>query len=513
MPSHRPGGAPRSAPPIAARAQDHIFPAYREHVVGRIRGLDPMRIIEMLRGLSHGGWVPAETGNFHLYTLVIGSQTLHATGYAMGDPVRRRDGTGDPETDAAVLVYFGDGAIEPGRRQRGVRLRGELPDPAGVLPAEQPLGDLGARRAAVAHPALPAGGPASASRACRSTATTCSRATRSPGRASTTARAGEGPRFIEALTYRMGAHTTSDDPTKYRDAEDLQFWADRDPIARFEAYLRDTGAGDDFFHEVAVEAEDLAADVRRRTLELGVPTTDKVFDNVYSDPHPLVDAQRRWLDDYEADVRGGGCRVSVEMTMAKAINAGLRARSPTTTKVLLMGEDIGTLGGVFRVTEGLKAEFGEKRVLDTPLAESGIVGTAIGLAMRGYRPVCEIQFDGLHLPRLRPDHLAAREAHLPPRGVAVVPGRHPGALRRPHRRRRAPPGEPGGVLRAHGGPARGQPGDAARRLLDDPGGDPQQRPGDVLRAEEPLLAEGRGRPRRRPDLDCTRAASCGRQPR
>ena len=81
-------------------------------------------------------------------------------------------------------------------------------------------------------------------------------------------------------------------------------------------------------------------------------------------------------------------------TMAKAINLGLRAALAADDKVLLMGEDIGTLGGVFRVTEGLKAEFGENRILDTPLAESGIVGTAIGLAMRGYRPVCEIQFDG-----------------------------------------------------------------------------------------------------------------------
>ena len=87
-----------------------------------------------------------------------------------------------------------------------------------------------------------------------------------------------------------------------------------------------------------------------------------------------------------------------QFTMAKAINAGLRAALAADDKVLLMGEDIGTLGGVFRVTEGLKAEFGEGRVLDTPLAESGIVGTAIGLAMRGYRPVCEIQFDGFIYP-------------------------------------------------------------------------------------------------------------------
>jgi pyruvate dehydrogenase E1 component beta subunit len=87
-----------------------------------------------------------------------------------------------------------------------------------------------------------------------------------------------------------------------------------------------------------------------------------------------------------------------QFTMAKALNAGLQRAMAADAKVLLMGEDIGTLGGVFRVTEGLKAEFGENRVLDTPLAESGIVGTAIGLAMRGYRPVCEVQFDGFIYP-------------------------------------------------------------------------------------------------------------------
>lgn len=90
--------------------------------------------------------------------------------------------------------------------------------------------------------------------------------------------------------------------------------------------------------------------------------------------------------------------MSETMTMTKALNEGLRAALAADDRVLLMGEDIGTLGGVFRVTEGLKAEFGENRVLDTPLAESGIIGTAIGLAMRGFRPVCEIQFDGFIYP-------------------------------------------------------------------------------------------------------------------
>jgi 2-oxoisovalerate dehydrogenase E1 component beta subunit len=111
--------------------------------------------------------------------------------------------------------------------------------------------------------------------------------------------------------------------------------------------------------------------------------------------------------------------VSVEtMTMTKALNAGLRAAMLENDKVLLMGEDIGTLGGVFRVTEGLQAEFGENRVMDTPLAESGIVGTAIGLAMRGYRPVCEIQFDGFVYPAF--DQITSQLAKLTNRHEGLI---------------------------------------------------------------------------------------------
>src|SRR5215217_4695134 len=86
------------------------------------------------------------------------------------------------------------------------------------------------------------------------------------------------------------------------------------------------------------------------------------------------------------------------LTLAKAINTGLRHALEDDPKVVVMGEDVGKLGGVFRVTDGLQKDFGTDRVIDTPLAESGIVGTAIGLAIRGYRPVCEIQFDGFVYP-------------------------------------------------------------------------------------------------------------------
>ena len=147
----------------AARPQDHIFPAYREHAVGRIRGLDPMRIIEMLRGLSHGGWVPAETGNFHLYTLVIGSQSLHATGYAMGIKFDGASATGDPETDAAVVVYFGDGATSQGDVSEAFVFAASYQTPAVFFLQNNHWAISVPVEPAVPHPALSARRPGSAS--------------------------------------------------------------------------------------------------------------------------------------------------------------------------------------------------------------------------------------------------------------------------------------------------------------------------------------------------------------
>ncbi len=112
--------------------------------------------------------------------------------------------------------------------------------------------------------------------------------------------------------------------------------------------------------------------------------------------------------------------MSVEtLPFSRALNAGLRKAMQDDDRVLLMGEDIGRLGGVFRVTEGLQAEFGEQRVLDTPLAESGIVGTAIGLAMAGFRPVCEVQFDGFVFPAF--DQITTQLAKLTNRHDGRMP--------------------------------------------------------------------------------------------
>ena len=285
----------------AALPQDHIFPTYREHVVGRIRGLNLMRIIEMLRGLSHGGWVPDETGNFHLYSIVLGSQTLHATGYAMGIALDGASGTGDSAKDAAVIVYFGDGASSQGDVSEAFTFAASYQTPqvfflenngwAISVPVErQSRTPLYLRGEGFGIPSVQIdGNDVLASYAATSLSLTA-------------ARSGKGPRLIEAMTYRMGAHTTSDDPTKYRDSEDLAYWTARDPISRYEVYLRSLGVGDDFFADVATEAEDLAADVRAKTLALVDPPASKIFAHVYSDAHPLMERQGAWLEAYQSSL-------------------------------------------------------------------------------------------------------------------------------------------------------------------------------------------------------------------
>lgn len=289
----------------AARPQDHLFPSYREHVVGMIRGIDPVGIMGLLRGTTHGGWDPTDPAvqNFHLYTLVIGSHTLHATGYAMGIKFDGKVGTGDPETDEAAIVYFGDGATSQGDVSEAFVFAASYQTPQvfflqnnqwaiSVPVTTQSRSPLYLRSSGFGIPGVQIDG----NDVLASYAVTAKHLD--------DARNGEGPSMIEALTYRMGAHTSSDDPTKYRTDEETAYWGERDPIIRFRAFLEQQGVGQAFFDGADEEGADLAADVRRRTLELEVPPIASMFDNVYSEPHPLMDEQKQWLADYEASFGG-----------------------------------------------------------------------------------------------------------------------------------------------------------------------------------------------------------------
>lgn len=290
----------------AARAQDTIFPSYREHVVTRIRGVDPLDIIKLMRGVSHGGWDPTDpkNGNTRLYTLVLGSQALHATGYAMGLSFDGRSGSGDVDRDEAVIVYYGDGASSQGDVHEAMVFAASYQSPTvfflqnnhwaiSVPVSTQSRVPLVQRSAGYGIPSVRVdGNDVLASYAVSRTAVD-------------EARTGQGPRAIEAVTYRLGAHTTSDDPTKYRGNDEEESWAQRDPITRMRAFLENRGAAASFFADVDAEGADAAEDLRARTVELGPPPVSRMFDHVYSEAHPLIAEQKAWLAKYEASFEGG----------------------------------------------------------------------------------------------------------------------------------------------------------------------------------------------------------------
>lgn len=289
----------------AARTQDHIFPSYREHVVTKIRGVDPIDIIRVMRGLTHGGWDPTDpkNGNTHIYTLVLGSQTLHATGFGMGLVFDGRCGTGDADRDEAVIVYYGDGASSQGDVHEAMVFAASYRTPEvfflqnnqwaiSVPVSTQSRSPLYRRAEGYGMPStLIDGNDVLASWAVTRTALD-------------DARAGGGPQAIEAMTYRLGAHTTSDDPTKYRPSSEEEAWRRRDPLARMRAFLLARGASESFFADVDAEGAALADDIRTRTNALGGLEPDEMFAHVYSEPHPLMAEQREWLAGYEASFEG-----------------------------------------------------------------------------------------------------------------------------------------------------------------------------------------------------------------
>ncbi|MDQ1608107.1 MAG: 2-oxoisovalerate dehydrogenase component alpha subunit [Microbacteriaceae bacterium] len=288
----------------ATRPQDHVFPSYREHVVGMIRGLDLNNILRMLRGVTLGGWDPATNGNFHLYSLVLASQALHATGYAMGIQFDGTVATGNPEKDQAVIVYFGDGASSQGDVSEALVFAASYQTPQvfflqnnhyaiSVPVVRQSRTPLYLRGSGFGIPGTQIdGNDVLASFAVTS-------------KWMDDARAGHGPALIEALTYRVGAHTTADDPTKYRVDAETASWIARDPIARYRTYLEGRGVDQAFFAGVDEEASDYAEDSRKRALEIVAPTMEAIFDNVYAEPHVLIAEQKAWAERYEASFGEG----------------------------------------------------------------------------------------------------------------------------------------------------------------------------------------------------------------
>jgi len=227
------------------------------------------------------------------------------------------------------------------------------------------------------------------------------------------ARAGGGPTLIEAVTYRYGPHATADDPTRYRPQEEVEAWKAKDPIDRLRRRLEAIGQWDERVGEkVAMEVADMIEAAITEIEALPTPDRDETVRHAFSripevvveqlhdmqgahgEPTTAFAADELWSPGDDIIPNGP----TAEWTMAEALTAAIGEAMDADEETLLLGEDVGVTGGVFRITEGLIDRFGADRVIDTPLNESGIVGTAIGMAIAGARVIAEIQFDGFVYP-------------------------------------------------------------------------------------------------------------------
>lgn len=277
---------------------DFVVPSYREHAVALKMGVDPLELLAPFRGTAMIGW-DSQALRFHLYSFVIGTQTLHAVGYAMG---MQRDGVvgnPDPADNGATIVYFGDGATSQGDVSEAFVFAASYKAPVVFFcqnnqwAISEPITrqsniPLYRRADGFGFPGVRVDGndPLAVQAVTRW--------------AMDRARAGEGPTLIEAFTYRMGAHTTSDDPTRYRLDEELAHWRGKDPIARTEAYLREAGAVDpSFFDDLQAESDALAERMRAGCLTLPRPTMSDMWDRAFVQTPQYLDAQRAAYMAYE----------------------------------------------------------------------------------------------------------------------------------------------------------------------------------------------------------------------
>ncbi len=273
----------------ALRTDDFAFTTYRELGVFLTRGAAPADVVMTWRGEVHSSVDPNAIG-VAVPQIIIGAHSLHAVGYAMGI---QRDGA-----DAASIAYFGDGAMSQGDVGEAMTFAASFGAPVVFLctnnqwaisepVALQTRVPLARRAPGYGIPSIRVDG---------NDVLAVLAATRW---ALDHTRNGRGPAFIEAVTYRMGPHTTSDDPTRYRDPAELAYWEQRDPIARLESYLRALGEfDDDTAAAVEADADDLCARVRAACLGARTAPPETILEHVYAEPHSGIEAQQRRMRAY-----------------------------------------------------------------------------------------------------------------------------------------------------------------------------------------------------------------------
>ncbi len=279
----------------ALRNDDFIMPSYRENGVAYCRNVPLDDLVRVWRGHAHGSWDPTEY-RMAIPAVIIGAQTLHAVGYGVGIQM---DGA-----DSAVITYFGDGATSQGDTNEAMIFAATYNAPVVFFcqnnhwAISEPVRLQAAKHISERSPGY--GIPSM--RVDGNDVLAVMAATRI---ALDRAHSGGGPTFIEAVTYRMGPHTTSDDPTRYRDADELAEWKAKDPISRLEKYFEDKGIfTDDAKARVKAKADSVAAEFRAGCKNMAPPLTMSVFDNVQVEENPVLERQRAQYAAYLANFEG-----------------------------------------------------------------------------------------------------------------------------------------------------------------------------------------------------------------
>lgn len=387
---------------LALEPDDFVFPSYREQGVQLARGMPAEVVMSYWRGLPNDGW-DVQAYRHNIVTVPIATQLPHAVGYSY---VTGKEGI-------VTLVYFGDGATSEGDFHSGMNFAGVWKTPTVFLCSNNLYAISVPVSLQTASETISQKAAAYGFEGVQVDGMDVIAVYLATKQAVEKARTGGGPTLIEALTYRYGGHATADDPTLYRTKAEERKWRGRDPIDRLRKFLQARDQWDEQAEEkVSMEVTDLVETAITEIEARPLPTRDDAVRHGYAriplevvdQLHDMQEAMGEPLTEFTTDdvwQVGHDAPPAGETELwniAEALNATLAQAMENDPNVILLGEDVGVAGGVFRITEGLQKRFGTERVIDTPLDEAGIVGTAIGMAMAGARPVAEIQFDGFVYP-------------------------------------------------------------------------------------------------------------------
>ncbi len=279
----------------ALEPTDYVFPSYREHAAAMARGITPAELLVQWRGNTHSGWNPT-TYRFHVYTLVLAAQLLHATGYAMGIKL--------DDASEVVLAYFGDGASSEGDTSEAFNFAATTDAPI-LFFCQNNQWAISTPSSAQSRTSLAERGNGFGLRTTLVDGNDVLAVHAVTTQLAEHVRSGSGPALIEAVTYRIGGHSTSDDPTRYRSASELDEWIAKDPLDRVDKLLRAQGwAEQAFFDDVAAEADDVAADTRQSCLALTGPDLVDLYDHVLVAPTEQLRQERERFADYTSSFTG-----------------------------------------------------------------------------------------------------------------------------------------------------------------------------------------------------------------